>query len=202
MNRDYQRKNRNFFIKKDLQGKMILSIFVAVLGSCLVFMLLFGLFSSDTMTISYSDNSLQMGQTPIMLLKKAIAANWVFLIIGGSLLVILAMIGTHRIAGPLFRFEKALDNMERGNLNDTIHLRSKDEGKDLAQKINNFNNLLSEKVGDINKHATAVNDLLNQLMANDVAKLNTEEIKSICQAIQRNNNKIREIGEFFILTDE
>jgi methyl-accepting chemotaxis protein len=202
MNRDYQRKKRNFFIKKDLQGKMILAIFIAMLGSCVIFALLFGLFSADTMTISYSNNSLQMGQTPIMLLKKAIAANWVFLVIGGSILVLLAMIGTHRIAGPLFRFEKALDNMERGNLNDTIHLRSTDEGKDLAHKINDFNRLLSIKIRDINKCSTAVNDLLNQLQANEIAKLAPEEMASICQAIQRNNNKIREIGGFFTLTDE
>lgn len=181
---------------------MILAIFIAMLGSCVIFALLFGLFSADTMTISYSNNSLQMGQTPIMLLKKAIAANWVFLVIGGSILVLLAMIGTHRIAGPLFRFEKALDNMERGNLNDTIHLRSTDEGKDLAHKINDFNRLLSIKIRDINKCSTAVNDLLNQLQANEIAKLAPEEMASICQAIQRNNNKIREIGGFFTLTDE
>ena len=202
MSRDYQRKNRNFFIKKDLQGKMILAIFVSVLGGCLIFILLFGLFSADTMTISYSNNSLQMGQTPIMLLKKAIAANWVFLVIGGSILMLLAMIGTHRIAGPLFRFEKALDNMEKGNLNDIIHLRSKDEGKDLARKINDFNKLLSTKINDINKCSTAVNDLLNQLQAHDMAQLDPEELSSVCQAIQNNNNKIREIGGFFILTDE
>jgi methyl-accepting chemotaxis protein len=202
MNRDHQRKNRNFFIKKDLQGKMILAIFIAVLGSCVIFALLFGLFSADTMTISYSNNALQMGQTPVMLLKKAIAANWVFLVIGGSVLVLLAMIGTHRIAGPLFRFEKALDNMENGNLNDIIHLRSTDEGKDLARKINDFNKLLSAKIGDINKCSMAVNDLLNQLQANEPAKLAPEELASICQAIQRNNNKIRETGGFFILNDE
>ena len=200
MNRDYQRKKRNFFIKRDLQGKMILAIFIAMLGSCLIFALLFGLFSSDTMTISYSNNSLQMGQTPIMLLRKAIAANWVFLVIGGSIFVLLAMIGTHRIAGPLFRFEKALDNMERGNLNDTIHLRSTDEGKDLAYKINDFNRLLSTKINDINKCSSAINDLLNQLQANEMPP--PEELASICQALQRNNNKIREIGGFFILTDE
>jgi methyl-accepting chemotaxis protein len=132
------------------------------------------------MTISYSNNDLQMGQTPIMLLKKAIAANWVFLIIGGSVLVLLAMIGTHRIAGPLFRFEKALDNMINGNLSDTIHLRSTDEGKDLARKINDFNKLLSAKINDINKCSTAVNDLLNQLQANEPAKVAPEELASIC----------------------
>jgi methyl-accepting chemotaxis protein len=202
MNRDYQRKKRNFFIKKDLQGKMILAIFLAVLGSCLIFVLLFGLFSADTMTISYSNNSLQMGQTPLVLLKKAIAANWVFLVIGGSILVLLVMVGTHRIAGPLFRFEKALDNMGNGNLNDTIHLRSKDEGKDLAQKINDFNKLLSAKIRDINKCSTAINDLLNQLQTHDVAKLPPEELALVCRAIQKNNNKINEIGDYFILADE
>ncbi len=198
----YQRKKRNFFIKKDFQGKMILAIFIAVLGGCLLFVLLFGLFSADTMTISYSNNSLQMGQTPVMLLKKAIAANWFFLVIGGTLLVILAMIGTHRIAGPLFRFEKVLDAMGKGNLSDVIHLRSKDEGKDLAQKINVFNKMLSGKFGEITKHSSAINDLLNQLQANEIGKLSTEEIESICAAINKNNNKIRETAEFFVLVDE
>jgi methyl-accepting chemotaxis protein len=202
MNRAYKRKNSNFFIKKDLQGKMILAIFVSVLGGCLLFILLFGLFSADTMTISYNNNSLQLGQTPIMLLKKATAANWVLIILGGTLLVLLALAGTHRIAGPLFRFEKALDNMEKGNLNDTIHLRGKDEGKDLANKINNFNKILSTKIGEMNRHSTAVNDLLNQLESIDTAKLNPEEVGSICQAIRRNNNKIRELSGFFRLVDE
>jgi methyl-accepting chemotaxis protein len=202
MNRKYQRKKRNFFIKKDFQGKMILAIFIAVLGGCLIFILLFGLFTADTMTISYSNNSLHMGQTPIMLFKKAVAANWVFLVIGGTLLVILAMIGTHRIAGPLFRFEKALDTMSRGNLNDTIHLRNTDEGKDLAQKINGFNKILSAKLKVIAKHSTAINNLMNQLQASETGKLPADEMELICQAIEKNNKKIQETAEFFTLADE
>jgi methyl-accepting chemotaxis protein len=202
MNRDYQRKKRNFFIKKDFQGRMILAIFVSVVGSCVIFIMLFGLFSADTMTISYSNNSLQMGQTPVMLFKKALTANWVFIVIGGVLLVILAMIGTHRIAGPLFRFEKTLDNMEKGNLSDIIHLRSKDEGKELADKINNFNKLLSGKIGEISKHSTAIGDLLMQIQENETAKSRPEEVESICRAIQNNTNKIKEIADFFKVLDE
>ena len=181
---------------------MILAIFVSVLGSCLIFILLFGLFSADTMTISYSNNTLQMGQTPVMLLKNAVAANWILIVIGGTLLVILAMIGTHRIAGPLFRFEKALDNMERGDLSDTIYLRKTDEGQDLAHKINTFNKILSVRIGDITRHSTAINDLLCQLRANETASLPSEEIESICRAIENNNDKIREIVRFFSLADE
>jgi signal transduction histidine kinase len=154
------------------------------------------------MTISYSNNSLQMGQTPMMLFKKAIAANWIFLVIGGTLLVILAMIATHRIAGPLFRFEKALDTMGRGDLSDTIHLRNTDEGKELARKINNFNKVLSEKIDAISKHSIVINDLLNQLRAGGTENIHPDEIKLICQAIEKNNNNILEISEFFTLADE
>jgi methyl-accepting chemotaxis protein len=154
------------------------------------------------MTISYNNNTLQMGQTPIMLLKNAIAANWVFIVIGGTLLVILVMVGTHRIAGPLFRFEKALDNMARGDLNDTIYLRKTDEGQDLAHKINTFNKILSVKIGDITRHSTAVKDLLCQLRTNETAQLPPEEIESICRAIENNNDKIREIVRSFSLADE
>ncbi len=181
---------------------MILAVFIAVIVGCLLFIMLFGFFSADTMTISYSNNSLQMGQTPMMLFKKAITANWVFLVVGGTLLVILAMIATHRIAGPLFRFEKALDSMSRGDLNDTIHLRNTDEGKDLARKINIFNKVLSEKLAAITKHSTAVNDLMSQLRAGGTEKIHPDEIELICQAIEKNNKKILEISEFFTLADE
>jgi len=181
---------------------MILAIFIAVLGGCLIFILLFGIFSANTMTISYSNNSLQLGQTPMVLFKKAIAANWIFLVIGGTVLVILAMIGTHRIAGPLFRFENTLEAMSRGNLNDIIHLRNTDEGKDLAQKINTFNKILSKKIEIITKHSDAINNLLNQLRTCEIEKITQDEIELICQAIEKHNDKIQETAEFFTLADE
>lgn len=181
---------------------MILAVFIAVLCTSLVFILLMSIFSADTMTISYTNNALHLGQTPMMLFKKAIAANWVLLVIGGAILVILVMIGTHRIAGPLFRFEKALDNMARGDLSDAVHLRNTDEGKDLAERINTFNTLLSAKIKLISKHANAVNDLVHQLQANGTASLSPDEIESLCQAIARNNAGIRETAEFFTLADE
>ncbi|MDR3629214.1 MAG: hypothetical protein P4L42_02630 [Desulfocapsaceae bacterium] len=202
MNQQYHRKKRNFFLKKDLQGKIILAVFISVLGSSLIFLMLFGFFSADTMTIIYSNNSLQMGQTPIILLKKAIEANWILLIVVGSLLVFLALMGSHRIAGPLFRFEQSLDRMDKGNLNDKIHLRNTDEGKDLAYKINNFNLILSRKIREISQHASAVDDVLPHLQEGEMTKLSRQEIEALIQTINTNNQKIIEITSYFILADE
>ncbi len=202
MAQNYQRKKRNFFIKKDFQGRIILAVFLAVIISCLFFIVIFGLFSADTMTISYENNELQMGQTPVMLFKNALAANWLFLVTCGSLVVIAAIIGTHRIAGPLFRFEKTLDSMNKRNLSNTIHLRGKDEGKDLASKINDFNHALSEDLRTAKKYSGAINDLIIQYGSIDGSTHNKEDIDSINNAIQKNNDKIRALLKPYQLTDD
>lgn len=158
-------KRRNFFIKKDMQGKYILGYFLFVMGGCLFFIALLTFFSSESLTITYRGNNLQFGNTPLMLLRQILTANWFFLVIGGTVVVIIAMLMTHRIAGPMFRLERALDNMLDRNLNDTIFLRSKDEGKEIANKINRFNAELSSDLHAIQQQAEAIEHILNTLPA-------------------------------------
>ncbi len=198
----YKRKVKNYFIKKDYQGRFAFVIFAAAILSCLLLLSLLAFFSADTMTISYSNNDLQFGRTPWMLFKSAAAANWLFLLIGGTLLVLTAIIGTHRIAGPLYRLERSLTSMTEGDLSDTIYLRQKDEGKELAQKINDFNALLSSKLSKIDRNAEAINNLLSQFENLDNAHISPEDATSICTAIRKHNDKLRSQLEFFTLRDE
>lgn len=198
----YKRKTKNFFLKKDLQGKFVLAVFLSVVAGCILFALLLGFFSADTMTISYTDNDIKVGATPWMLFKSVVAANWIFILIGGTLLVLAAVVGTHRIAGPLFRFEKALDAMTAGDLSDAIHLRDKDEGKDLAEKINNFNMTLSGKLSSIDRHSEAIRDLLARFNSIDPSHLSPEDATSICNAIRQHNEKLRKQISFFTLSND
>jgi methyl-accepting chemotaxis protein len=195
-------KRRNFFIKKDFQGKLILGYFLFVMGGCLLFVILLGLISADTLTISYTDHNLQMGQTPIMLIKNVIAANWLFIVVGGTLLSLAAMFITHRIAGPLFRFEKTLDQMMANNLNDVIYLREHDEGKELALKINNFNKNLSGTIKSINSHAEVLSTLLAQLRSSQHGSENSGELIEIYRRIDESTRHIREACSSFTLRNE
>lgn len=196
-------KRRNIFIKKDFQGKLILGYFLFVAGGCLLFILLLGLFSADTMTISYNNHDLQLGQTPIVLLKKVLAAHWVFLVLGSVFLVITAMFITHRIAGPLFRFEKALDNMLDRRLDDTIFLRSKDEGKDLARKINAFNEDLSISLKNLQAHSEAIAGLLEQARTKTLSLSPTEleDLQGIYWSMDEKNKRIKVICSAYTLKD-
>ena len=195
-------KRRNFFIKRDFQGRLILGYFLFVSGGCLFFIVLLGLFSADSMTISYNNHDIQFGQTPFMLIQSVLAAHWIFIVLGGAFLVLAAMLITHRIAGPIFRFEKALDSMNSGNLCDTIYLRGKDEGKELAEKINTFNLQLSQSLKAIRSNATAITTLLNEAERGVTQQIDEESLKSILWAIQEHNQKTVVVCNTYTLKNE
>lgn len=195
-------KRRNIFVKKNFQGKLILGTFLLMMGGCLLFIAILAAFSGDSLTIAYQNHDLQMGQTPLMLLKKVLMAHWIFVVPGGILLVIATMFFTHRMAGPQFRFEKALDNMINGRLDDTIYLRDKDEGKELAAKLNCFNAELSRKIETIDKNTKKVDDLLQQYSLLDPQTVKPEDIYSIYQGITVQNAEIRKITNTFTFLNE
>lgn len=195
-------KRRNYFIQKDFQGKLILTGFLFVMGGALLFIVLLGIFSSDTLTISYSNHDIQLGRTPAMLLTQILKANWVLIAIGGSFLVIASMFLSHRIAGPLYRFERTFDNMLQGDLNSEIKLRAKDEGKVLAIKINEFNNQLSRSLKSVKANATALDALLEQAESLEMKEKQKETLSSLCWSMREHNKKITDACNSYSLKDE
>ncbi len=195
-------KRRKFFIKKDFQGKLILSCFLFVTGGGLLFNVLLGLLSADSLTISYNNQDLQLGQTPFMLLKQVLTANWLLIFIGGGFVMLASLLLSHRIAGPLFRFESTLDNMKKGYLGNTIHLRDKDQGKELAQKINDFSSQLSDSFSAISQNADALQILIDQASALDLPEVEKEQLAGLCWSMQEHNRKIINNCNFYCPKDE
>ena len=144
---DYKR--RNYFINKEFQGRYIFNYFLLVTIGSLVFMGVFSFFSSNTLSIVYDNYHLQLGVTPGILFKKILSTQWLFIVFGGGIVVVITLFLTHRVAGPFYRFEKSLDDMNDGDLSGRITLRQKDEGKALAQKINAFNYVLGDRLAFI-----------------------------------------------------
>ena len=146
MNSQAGYKRRNYFINKEFQGRIIFNYFLLATIGSILFMVVFSFFSSNTLSISYDDYHLQLGVTPTILFKKILSTQWLSIVFGGGLVVIITLFLTHRVAGPFFKLEKSLDEMIKGNISKEIWLRKKDEGKGLTEKINKFNIILCEKL--------------------------------------------------------
>jgi methyl-accepting chemotaxis protein len=154
MKRTYRR--RNYFIKKELQGRYIFSFFIFVICGSIIFTIIFNLLSANTLTVVYENYNLRMGKTPFILLKETLYAYWIFIVSGGLLVVIMSMFLTHRFAGPIYRFEKSVEEMLRGNFDFEIRLRRKDEGKELAAMMNQLISTISSKVSEMRDLTDAI----------------------------------------------
>ncbi|MDQ7786788.1 MAG: hypothetical protein RDU01_04200 [Thermodesulfovibrionales bacterium] len=195
-------RRRNYFIKKDLQGKYIFSFFIFVVLGSILFTAIFSFLSSDTLTIVYDNYNVRIGQTPLVLLKEILSAHWIFIVTGGFLVVILSMFLTHRFAGPLYRFEKSVEEMIGGNFAFQIWLRNKDEGKDLAEKMNRLIMMLSSSLKDLKQmNADMENTLSDTSRILDETDCGKEASGNLTKA-QGLNRQMNEILDRFKVKQE
>jgi nitrogen fixation/metabolism regulation signal transduction histidine kinase len=74
------------------------------------------------------------------------------LIFGAGILIIVVQIAlltvffSHKLAGPIYRFEKVCNNMIDGNYTEKIYLRKGDEMQNLARLFNNVISLSGERL--------------------------------------------------------
>lgn len=79
--------------------------------------------------------------------------------LAGKLFLLLVLIGwgsvflSHKIAGPLFRFQKILESIREGDLAIRCHLRKFDEAKPVAQSFNQTLEFLDATVSRMKKIA-------------------------------------------------
>lgn len=98
------------------------------------------------------------------------------------LLVLLIAWGTiyisHKIAGPLYRFDSTLDQLYRGNLKIRVNLRRFDETKFLANKFNatiqrfdmtfsKLKNIVHENRSDLNRLVSHLDEELSKIKTSD-----------------------------------
>jgi len=190
-------RRRHYFIDKEFQGRYIFSAFISIVVGSAVFALIFGFFSSNTLSIVYENYHLRLGTTPALLLNRIFSAQWLFILLGGVGIGIIVLFLSHRVAGPFFRFEKTLDKMTDGDLSQRIQLRKHDEGKVLGEKINGFNDMLSDRIKKIRQAAEKIGECCDSLEAGPGEEGRFDRRPAMIEMIrQLNQNCLDSIGEF------
>ncbi len=137
-----------------------------------------------------------------MVHKEILTTNWSLIFLCTGFAMVMALLLSHRIAGPLFRFESTVDNMKKGNLDNIIYLRDKDEGQELAEKINELNRQLAKSFRAISQNSKALNILLEQASTLDLPEREKEQLASLCWSMQEHNRKITNESNYYNSWDE
>ncbi len=132
--RPYRRKQH--FIKKGYQTRFILKFCLLVIVGAVISTALLYFLAQGSLTSTYENSRLMVRTTSVAILPAVIYTNFITLglVTVGCIFVVLYV--SHRIAGPLFRFEKELSEIAEGDLTKVVHLRKKDEVTDMADSLN------------------------------------------------------------------
>jgi methyl-accepting chemotaxis protein len=150
MSQDKQSHRRtDYFIKKDFQFKFILKFCLLVFIGVVISTVLLFLLSQDTLTSSFEQSRLVVKKTGLAILPSVVYTNLITLGLITIATIIVTLFVSHKMAGPMFRFEEELKEIGKGNLTKKVMIRKKDQIADMAVCLNNMVSSLHAKVLDI-----------------------------------------------------
>lgn len=191
-------RRRNYFIKKKFQLDFSIKFLLIIVIEAVLAVGLFLYLSKGTLTTGYHGLELKIARTydfflPMLLLSNLIIVG-ITAIIGIAVLVFLS----HRLAGPLYRFEKVLMDINKGDLTQRFILRETDQFVELQNKINELANTMDRNMGNMKSGIVEISKLSSELKAAAASNPSVnKEIESLLQKISEKLLKLEEASNYF-----
>ncbi len=139
-------RRRQYFIQKGYQFKFILKFCLIVLAGSILSTAFLFFVAQGTLTSSFERGRLVIQNTATAILPAVIMTNVITLIVVSFATVVVVLFISHKIAGPMFRFEKDLKDIGEGDVTIKVRLRKKDQFTNLANSLNTMTASLNEKI--------------------------------------------------------
>ncbi|MDO8603138.1 MAG: hypothetical protein Q7O04_04765 [Candidatus Omnitrophota bacterium] len=193
-------KRKNYFISKAFQSEFILKFCGLVIAGSVVFGIILYVFSKNTLTTSFENSRLVIKST----------ADYIFpgLLFGGLLVAVFTAIAagvtvmfmTHRIAGPMYRFEKYISEIGSGKLYCDLKIRQKDQLQNMVGALNKMTDDIKLGLSEINIVSAKLDRLIEELSDSSSREiLLKEDIKRIVGELKKDKQNLsRALGYFKI----
>lgn len=125
------KKRKQYLVKPKLQLR-----YLAILGFIIVVCAIMIYYAFlDSLLTSPGMDQLSAGTVKNFVRSYTSGFFWVVLIFT-AIVLIESIFYFHRLVGPIFFFEKAVEKLSKGDFSVNIHCRKKDETKELAEVMN------------------------------------------------------------------
>ena len=142
---------RQYFIKKEFQARFIIKFVLILIAGGLVSIGMTFLNNHDTLTTTYTNSKLVIQNTSLAIMPSVVFTTILTTVLLGIVVIALTLLFSHKIAGPMFRFEKDIKRIADGDLKSRINIRKGDQFQELALGLNDMIQSLSDRVGRIKK---------------------------------------------------
>jgi methyl-accepting chemotaxis protein len=174
---------RHFFIKKSLQYKIIVEIlFVVFLTALLTTVTVSLVYNAKSQNGSFyymsndTKKDLELKNILEVILPSVISAQFISMIIGLGI----GLFSSRKIAVPIYKFEKWVTQLKKGNLLTRLEFREKEEMEDLTHECNALADFYRTKFVEIQG---SLEKLEEKVASDDAAKEQIEEIKQTLKKV-------------------
>ena len=191
-------RRRNYFIKKKFQVNFTVKFLIIILIEAFLAAGLFLYMSKGTLTTGYLGSELRIARTydfflPMLLLSNLIIVG-ISAVIGIGVLIFLS----HRLAGPLYRFENILNSIKKGDLTQRFKLRENDQFAELANSINEHTDTLDKNMGHLKAGVMEFSQLASKMqtaLASDPSA--NKELERLLQEMSKKLQALEGAANYF-----
>jgi methyl-accepting chemotaxis protein len=149
-------KRRQYFVQKDFQSKFILKFCMVLLIGIIISIGLLFLLSKNTLTSSFEHSRLVIKNTASAILPSVFLSHLIAFVLITLLTIVITLLVSHKLAGPLFRFQKELKEIASGDLSNVVKMRKDDQVKVIADSLNQMRVNLQIKILDIKEEVEQI----------------------------------------------
>ena len=152
MKRNFKEKRRNYFIKKEFQRNFIVKFCILVIIGAVISGSIIYMMSRSTVTTTFENSRLTIKSTADYILPAVLLSSVIVIFLIGVASIGVTLFTSHRIAGPLYRMEKDVEEVASGNLKKRFSLRKTDELKALAESLDRMTHTFGASIDAIKKN--------------------------------------------------
>lgn len=144
-------RRRNYYIKKRFQRNFIIKFCALVAMGSMISGFIIYYMSRTTVCTTFENSKLIIKSTADFILPAVLLSSVISIILIGIAAIIVTLLTSHKIAGPLYRLEKDVQEITSGNLKIAFRLRTGDEIRPLAVSLNDMVAAIRDRIAEVNK---------------------------------------------------
>jgi len=172
-------KRRIYLIDREFQVKFILKFCALVAAAGLLFMSILYFSVMQSTAVSIVNSRVVVRSTADLILPILIQTVIVVTIVISLFTIFVTLFISHKIAGPLYRFKKVMQELETGDFSSDFQIRNPDQLQELARAFNSMIKKVREEMGQLKENSVSLKDKLESLSEHEISELKRPILKEL-----------------------
>lgn len=193
-------KRKTYLIQKMFQTKFIILFLLLVIIGSLISGLILYFRANMQLGHSYGMAHVKLTETGEILKPALFISFGISIVLIGIATILLTIYISHKIAGPLYRFEKSSEEIGNGDLTLVTKVRESDQIKGLADAFSRMTMNLREKLLEIDSGVKDLSSIVEDFnMMAQQEKPDLEAIKRKFCTLEQKTEELRRSLQYFKL---